>query len=305
MTVSELDAAPAGRTAPTGRGWKPNLPEEWRDAVRSPLFIAGAVIVGVLTLVAAFAPFLAPYDPRAESDALLETPSLEHLLGTNVRGQDILSQVIYGARTSLPTAVAGATLAVVLGAVVGVGAGVRGGGVDLAAMRLVDLLLALPGIPLLILIATLAGPSRLVVIFIVATAAAPPIARVLRSQTLTLRERGFVHAARGFGAGPLYLLRRHLAPAMGPLIVTWWLDSVTLAIGLESGLAFLGLAEPGQITWGGMLDEAFSMPGLLFGDAWPWLVLPPGLAITFALLGFTFIGVGLEPVFNPRWGRTQ
>jgi peptide/nickel transport system permease protein len=279
------------------------LRKDQREALRSPLLIAGAVLVGAFVFVAVFAPLLAPYDPHALTGDSLGHPSASHLLGTNDIGQDILSEVIWGARYSLTVAVAAATLAVVAGVLVGVLSGLVGGLVDVVVMRVVDVFLALPGLPLAILITALAGPKRSVIIVVIAFAGWSRVARSVRSQSLSLRERGFVAAARGYGAGPLYIVRRHLVPALGPIIVALWIDWAASAVFVESGLALLGLGDPLHVSWGTILDRAFRHQGLYFGNLWAWWVLPAGLAITFAVIGFTLLGVGLEPVFNPRWAR--
>ncbi len=273
-------------------------------ALRSPLVIVGGAIVGLLVVVAVLAPLLAPYDPRSLSGASLLRPSGRHLLGTNDIGQDIASQVIWGARSSLTIAVGSALVAVVLGVAVGVGAGLAGGWTDTVAMRMVDVVLALPLLPLLVLIAALAGARRSNLVLIIGLTGWPATARIVRSQTLTLRHRGFVYASRGFGAGFLYVVRRHLVPALGPLIVTGFVSVAAHAILVEAGLAFLGLSDPTGVSWGLVLNRALLHQGLYFTALWTWWVLPAGFAITLAVLGFTFVGVGLEPVFNPRWRRS-
>lgn len=272
-------------------------------AMRSPLVVVGGAIVALLVGVAVLAPLLAPYDPRALSGASLLRPSARHLLGTNDVGQDILSQVIWGARSSLSVAVGAALLAVVVGVGVGTGAGLAGGWTDTAAMRVVDVVLALPLLPLLVLLAALAGARRSNLILIIGLTGWPATARIVRAQTLTLRRRGFVDAARGFGGGFPYVVRRHLVPALGPLIATGFVSVAAHAILVEAGLAFLGLADPTGVSWGLILNDALLHQGLYFTPLWTWWVLPAGFAVTLAVLGFTFVGVGLEPAFNPRWRR--
>lgn len=268
-----------------------------------PLTLIGAAIVGCLGLAAILAPMLAPYDPRALSGPPLLTPSVHHLLGTNNLGQDIFSQLIWGARPSMTVAIGAAGLAVVLGIVVGVGAGLVGGTVDVVAMRVVDIFLALPLLPLLVLVAALVGAHQGDLILVIGLMSWPAPARILRSQTLSLRQRGFVQAAQGFGRGPAYVVRRHLLPPMGPLVVSGFVAVSSHAVLLEAGLAFLGLSDPTGITWGLVLNQALLQQGVYFSSLWTWWVLPAGLAITLAVLGFTFIGIGLEPSFNPRWER--
>jgi peptide/nickel transport system permease protein len=200
-------------------------------------------------------------------------------------------------------AVAAAGLTVLFAMAVGISAGLLGGPIDMVAMRTVDVLLAMPVLPLLVLIAALAGPNRVVIVFVIALLGWPRLARLLRSRTLSLRQQGFVQAAGGFGAGPLYVVRRHLVPALGSLVVAGFVNWAAVAVLLEAGLAFLGLGDPTAVSWGQVLNRALKHPGLYFSNIWTWWVLPAGSLIALAVLGFTFLGVGLEPVFNPRWRR--
>jgi len=270
---------------------------------RSGLAVTGGVIVLIFVLVAVFAPVLAPYDPQALSGQSLEAPSARHILGTNNIGQDLLSQLIFGARESLTVAIAGAGIALVAGVLVGVGPTLVGGAADTIAARLVDLFLAVPPLPLIFVIATFAPPTRPAMIAIIGFAGWAPIARILRSQSLSVRSRGFMTAAGGFGGGPLYLVRRHMVPALGPVIVTRFVDWAGAAIFLQAGLAFLGLADPTRPSWGLTLNRAVNLPGLYFSNIWIWWVLAPGLTVTLAVLGFAFVGVGMERKMNPRMSR--
>lgn len=272
---------------------------------RSAFSAIGGTIVAVLALVATLAPVLAPFDPLAIAGPSLAAPSGAHLLGTNDVGQDILSQLIWGTRASLMVALPAATLAVAAGVLVGGLAGLLRGWVDVVAMRSVDLFLALPMLPLLILIAALTGPSRATVTVVIALAAWPGIARIVRSQTLSLAGQGHVRAARGFGAGPLYVIRRHLAPALAPDIAANLVYWAATALVLQAGLAFLGLSDPTEVTWGSVLNRALDHEGIYFTNQWVWWVLPAGLAITLAAVGLAFLGVAFESRANPRWNRTR
>jgi len=271
--------------------------------LRSPLVVLGGGLLAALALAAALAPVLAPYDPRALAGDALQPPSGRHLLGTNNIGQDIVSQLLWGARTSLTVAVGAASLAVLGGIVVGITSGLLGGVADVIAMRVVDVLLAIPRLPLLVLVGALIGANRVTLILLIALLTSPVVARLLRSQTLSLRQRGFVSAARGFGGGVAYVVRRHLVPAVAPIAASSFILIAGNAIILEASLAFLGLSDPVGVSWGLMLNKALLHPGLYFIDAWMWWVLPAGFAITLAVMGFAFLGVGLEPVLNPRWRR--
>lgn len=271
---------------------------------RPVMLMIGVAIVAGVGLVALLAPVLAPYDPRAISGPSLASPSTRHLLGTNDAGQDILSQLVWGARSSMVVAGLAASLAVVIGAIVGAAAGLARGVVDIVAMRITDVALALPALPLMILIVALTGPSRTSLILVIALAGWPSIARVVRSQALSVARRGYVQAARGFGGGHLYVIRRHLLPAVGPLVTANLVYWAATAVVLQAGLAFLGLSDPTEISWGGVLNRALEHQGVYLTSQWTWWVLPPGLAITLAAVGLAFIGFGLEPRSNPRWERT-
>lgn len=274
-----------------------------RRPPRVPLLAVGLVLVGALGVVALAAPVIAPYDPRALSGGAVEPPSVRHLLGTNDIGHDIFSELVVGTRSSLGVALPAAALAVAAGLLVGLGAGLRGGWVDTAAMRLVDGFLALPGLPLIVVLAALAGPSRMAIVLVIAIAGWPPIARVVHSQVLQLRRRGFVLAARGFGASSRYVMRRHLLPAVGPTAAAGFVHWASTGIVLEAGLTFLGLGDPNRVSWGTTLNRALDYQGLYYSSLWVWWVVPAGLAITLAALGFAFVGVGLEPRFNPQWRK--
>lgn len=277
-------------------------------ALRAPLVLIGGSLLLTLIVAAAFAPLVAPYDPRAPAadplDVLL-APSGRHLLGTNSIGQDIFSQIVWGARTSLLVAVGSAVLSITVGLIVGAIAGLVGGWPEVALMRLIDVLLAVPRLPLLVLVAALAGASLIGVILLVGLLTWPVIARQVRAQSRSLRERGYLTAARGFGGGIGYLLRRHLVPALGPILVSGFVAVAGNAVMLQAALAFLGLGDPTAVSWGSILNDALAEPGLYYTSLWVWWLLPAGFAITLAVLGFAFLGVGLEPLLNPRWQRAM
>lgn len=270
---------------------------------RSPLFVVGTVVLAVLTAVAVLAPWLSPYDPHAITGDSFERPSADHLLGTNDAGSDNFSRLLIGARTTLLVAGGATALILLIGGTIGVTAGLRGGWLDTALMRVVDVFLALPVLPLLIFIAALAGPSRTLSILMIGLTLWPETARIVRSQTLTLRARGFVASARGFGASPAYVMRRHLVPMLGPIIAANLVYVAGGAVTIEAGLAFIGLGDPAAVSWGAELNRALSSPQITIGSLWVWWLLPAGLALTLAILSFTFIGVGLESRFNPRASR--
>jgi peptide/nickel transport system permease protein len=279
----------------------PARPGSRRRLPRSALLTVGLIVLAIVVLMAVFAPLLTKWDPgNPSAGAALERPSARHWLGTDRPGRDIFAQVVYGARASLTVAVLAGSLAMAGAVALGVLPALVGGTADRASNRLVTFLLALPGAPLLVLIGSLTLNSRVAVILVIALLGAPPNARTLRGQALTLRERGFVASARGFGGGPLYVLRRHFVPGLAPLIVVGFVNWASVAVGLEAGLTFLGLGDPSGISWGLMLNRALGQPNIYTSSMWVWWVLPAGLLLTVTLLALTIVGVALEPVFNPR-----
>jgi peptide/nickel transport system permease protein len=270
-----------------------------------PLLFAGTLMLASVVAVGALAPWIAPYGPREISGGSFTSPSWDHLLGTNDAGADILSRLVWGTRTTLVVAVTATTVVLAIGIALGMTAGLRGGHVDRAIMRLVDLFLGLPFLPLLIFVAALAGPSLSTSIVMIGLFLWPQTARIVRSQVLSLRSRGYVEIARGLGGGPLYVIRRHLLPALGPVIAANMVFVAGVAVAIEAGLSFLGLGDPAAVSWGAELERAVSSPQIQIGSLWLWWLMPFGLALTFAIFGFSLIGVALEPRFNPRWRRAR
>ncbi len=299
--MTEAVSVPGDITLPLAPDERDDRGGPGRRRARSPMLTAGLVVLGIVVLVAVFAPLLTPYDPRnASAGRALEQPSARHWLGTDVPGRDIFAQLVYGARASLTVAAVAGSLAMAGAIVLGVLPALVGGVADRASNRFVTFLLALPGAPLLVLLGSLALNSRVAVIIVIAVLGAPPNARTLRSQAVTLRQRGFVASARGFGGGPTYVLRRHFLPGLAPLIIVGFVNWASVAVGLEAGLTFLGLGDPSGISWGLMLNRALGQQSIYLSPMWVWWVLPVGLVLTLTLLALTVVGVALEPVFNPR-----
>lgn len=273
---------------------------------RSPFPVLGWI---GLTLVAGFValglvgPAIAGYHPRTLSTAALQGPSRGHLLGTNQLGQDLASQLLYGARTSLLMAAVTAAATLVLATLVGVTAGWAGGTVDVVLMRFVDIMLATPRLPLLIVIGAFFGDDVGTVALAMAAIFWPGPARMIRGQVRSLRERMHVRAAVSFGAGPLHLIRHHVLPDVSLILAASLVSTAGRAVLFESGLAFLGLGDPFRTSWGSMLRDSRTVVGLFYSDMWMWWVLPPILAMVLALLGLTFISMALEERVNPRVTR--
>lgn len=274
----------------------------WRSFKQQRMGMLGLIMLIVTVLMAIFAPLLAPYDPEAPVRVTIENiyapPNAAHPLGTDDAGKDVLTNLIYGARVSLIVGFFTAFIALVIGGLVGIIAGFYGGQVENALMRLTDILLVLPDLPLMIILIALLGRSMWIIIVVLGILSWTSTARVVRSQTLAVKERKFVHRARAVGAGNLYIIRRHIFPMVFPLMVVNAVLVISVAIYNESVLGFLGLGDPTRLSWGQMLQFAFSRGGMSAG-AW-WSLVPPGLAIVWVVLALTLLGNGLERVFNPR-----
>lgn len=283
---------------PTGRL------RERRRSLRFPAIgWVGLAIVAVFVGLALAAPWLADYRTTELAGSPLEAPSAAHLFGTNGVGQDLASQLLNGARVSLFVAVLAGGGTLLIGALVGMVAGWAGGVVDALLMRVVDLVLVVPKVPLLIVIGTYAGPSLTVISLIIALTGWPPTARIVRSQVLSLRRRAHIKAAVGFGGTTAQILRRHILPEVGLILTAGLVGAAGRAIAFEAGLAFLGLGDPTRASWGAILRDALDFGGLFFTDAWKWWLVPPIAAVSLLLLGMTFLGVGLEQRINPRLTR--
>jgi ABC-type dipeptide/oligopeptide/nickel transport system permease subunit len=270
----------------------------WRIGCRGPLFLAGCTLLIGFAFVAALAPLLAPYDPRLPVGPPLAWPTRAHPLGTNDLGQDILSQVIHGARPTLIAAGSVTALATLLSWLVGLAAGfVRWAEGPLMAAT--DLLLAMPNIPLYLLVLTLLGPSQRNLILVLALLAWPAFARIVRSLVLRSRSATYVEASRMLGASDMHTLRVHLLPATLAVMPANLVLTARFAIAAEATLAFLGLSG-GTLSWGTMLSWSFADPLLFLRPVWPWLVLPPTLAIVLLILAVTWVAGGLAGGFTPR-----
>jgi peptide/nickel transport system permease protein len=305
------DAAPAAVQAPARplvRAQESLWGETVRRFRRHRLAMLGALALGVVAMAVVVGP-LAYRVPMNEIDfrAKLQGPSWDHPLGTDDLGQDLLARMLYGGRVSLAVGVTAMLIALTLGTVIGAVAGHAGGAVDHALMRITDLFLSLPQLPLLLLMVYLfrealkqgLGPEAGTFVLIVAVIGGlrwMPVARLVRAQFLSLREKEFVEAARALGAAPRREVVRHILPnAMGPVIVAGSLDVAT-AIIAESTLSFLGLGFPPDIpTWGRLLFDA--KDNLDFAPHW---AIFPGAAIFVTVLSINYVGDGLRDALDPR-----
>jgi len=295
-TIISQPAAPAVLSADGG------LRAFWKRLRRSRMGLVGFVMLLVVVVMAVFAPLIAPYDPykpvRARIDTIYAPPNREHPLGTDDAGKDVLSAFIYGTRVSLIVGFAASLISIVIGGLVGLVAGYYGGLLGNTLMRLTDIFLVIPDLPLIIVMVALLGPSLWNIILAIGILGWTGAARLVRSQVISLKERQFVTRARAIGASNPHIIRRHILPLALPLILANSTLVISLAILNEATLAFLGLGDPTTISWGSMLHFAFDR-GAISSGAW-WALVPPGVGIVWVVLGWTLLGYVLEELVNPR-----
>ncbi len=258
----------------------------------------GIAVLALTIFVAIFGELLAPYDPNASSTDVLASPSWSHILGTTENGSDVFSQLLVGTRVSVIVGFAAALISAVLGSIVGLAGGYFGGWTDRILDAFENWFLVIPTLPLMIVLARVLSPSLTVLIAVIGLTSWAGTGRIVRAQVLTLRERPFVERARALGAGDTYIIRTHILPNTLPLIFANTVLIVAVAILSEAALAFLGLGDPTQISWGTMLENAFSS-GAPSAGAW-WYVVPPGLCITTLVLAVSLLGFLFEEYINPR-----
>lgn len=264
---------------------------------RNAMFILGLIIVLGVTFASVFAPLIAPFDPNElHLDAILKAPCAEFPLGTDRLGRDVLSRLLYGGRVSLWVGFVAVGISISIGALLGLVSGYFGGLVDEIAMRFVDIMLCFPSFFLILAVVAFLEPSLFNIMVVIGLTSWMGVARLVRAETLTLREREFVSAARLAGTSTWRIMTRHILPnAMAPVTISAILG-IGGAILIESGLSFLGLGvQPPQASWGNML-----MDGKSVIEEASWLSLFPGLAILITVLGYNLLGESLRDFLDPR-----
>jgi peptide/nickel transport system permease protein len=262
-----------------------------------PSAILGFFIVAFFVVMAIIGPTIAPYSPVRRSGPIYAPPSTEHWLGTDDSGVDVLSEMLYGGRTSLIVGFAAALVAMIIGGGIGLLAGYAGGGTDVVLMRITDYFLVIPDLVLMIVVATVFGPSLLHVILVIGLLLWTSTARIVRAQVKSVRERVYVRRARSLGSRHRRIVFQHILPQVAPLLIATTVLTIAYAIFDESALAFLGVGVPG-VSWGTMLEHAFDRTAMTQG-AW-WAFVPPGLAIALVVVGCYLMGQAIEDALNPR-----
>jgi len=273
------------------------LKEIFRELKKDKVAFFSALTILVLILVALFAPYVAPYDPLAiHVNEILQPPSLKHPFGTDLLGRDVLSRMIYACRISLEVSVVAVGISVGIGTVLGAIAGYFGGWIDQVICRFIDMMLCFPTIFLILAVIAYLEPSILTIMVVIGLTSWMGVARLVRAEVLSLKERDFVKVAKLYNAGALRIIFKHLIPnAIAPILVSASLG-LGQAILIESALSFLGIGvQPPIPSWGNMLIEGKQTLGI----AW-WLSVFPGLAILITVLAFTLLGESLQHILNPK-----
>jgi peptide/nickel transport system permease protein len=274
----------------------------WRTFGRNRLAVVGGVVVAILVAFAVLAPALAPWDPnKHDTRRILAPPSAQHWMGTDQLGRDVLSRVLYGARVSLAVGFVSVGIATLIGVLLGAVAGYRGALADGVIMRLVDLMLVFPRFFLLLAVLAFLKPSIWTIMVVIGLTGWMSVARLVRAEFLTLREREFVVWSESVGASAARVVFRHILPnALAPVLVAMTLG-IPAAILMESGLSFLGLGvQPPHATWGNILTDGKDSLEI----AW-WMTVYPGLAILVTVLSYNLLGEGIRDALDPRLRQSR
>lgn len=268
--------------------------------LKNKLALTGTVILLLFFLIATIGPIIIPFSTMefGEVEDLLLSPSSEHLLGTDDMGRDVLANLISGARISLLIGAIATAISMLIGTSIGILAGYFGKGIDNLLMRFTDFFLVIPWLPLMMVLAAILGTSLWNIIFVIGITGWAGTARVVRSQTLSVRERQFVERTVSIGAGHVHIMFRHILPNVFPLVFANTVLVAAVAIISETTLSFLGLGDPTMASWGMMLHYAFEGGATAAGAYWYYL--PPGICVVLVVLSFTLLGYAFDEILNPK-----
>ena len=311
--MSDPSPAPTALKAPTGQHgahWLERFRQGWAVYRRNVIGRIGLALLAIFALMAAasFVPqWIDPmYHPMTgvDPDISYSTgPSWRHWLGTDFIGRDLFSQLLAGARIAFMVGITSALMSIVFGTTIGMIAGYAGSATDLLLMRLADMIMVMPTLLVVLMLSALFGQLNIwVIVLMIALFRWPGVARVIRSQTLSLRHRPFVEAARVAGASHLRILFRHILPNVMPLALLYMTFRVTSAIIIEAALAFLGFGDPGTVSWGMMLQWVWKT-GHMFQA--PYWLLPPGICISLITMAFYMTGRAMDDVLDPRLRKQE
>jgi peptide/nickel transport system permease protein len=296
--VTQIVLAPTPEDAAAERSREHPLRWVWRQLRSNPGATAGGIVFLVLLVMGFASPWLAPYRPDESFSTGYEPPSSAHWLGLNDVGNDLLSQVMFGTRTSLLVGFGAAFLAIAIGVVLGLASGYWGGRTDGAISSVTDFFLVIPEVPLMMVIAAVWGQGLWKMTLIIGILLWTWTVRVIRAQVMSVKERVYVRRAKALGGSDWRVITRHVLPQVTPLIIVNFVLTVAVAIFDESALSFLGLGDPRIISLGRILDDA-NQGGAATLGAW-WALIPAGAVIAILILSLTLMGQAVEDALNPR-----
>lgn len=258
------------------------------------------VFLCLIIFIGVFAPYISPYVHNAPSGKALQAPSRDHLFGTDDLGIDLLSQIFYGARLSLIIGFSTSILAGLGGAILGVVSGYYGGIVDKLIMRLADTMLALPNLPMMILLGAFFGPSikNIVLVLVLFSWTGP--ARIIRSKVISIKKESYIVMAKSYNASFFHLFKTHFFPEIMPILAITIIRITSKAIVAEAGLSFLGLGDPTSKSWGLILNHGINFRGIYFTEYWKWWVMAPLLSTMMLILAISYISRDLERILNEK-----
>lgn len=269
-----------------------------RRFLKHKFAVMGIIIFSLIVLVSLAAPLLAPYNPYEIHEEFGASPSFEHILGTDLVGRDLLSRLIYACRVSLAVGIGAVSIYVVIGVTLGAVAGYFGKWIDMIIMRITDIFMSFPFLMVILVIVSIMGPSLINIIVILGLLGWPGIARIVRGSVLSIKEADYIKASIALGYSSSRIIFRHILPnCLAPILVNATFG-IASAIIMEASLSFLGMGvQPPTASWGNILKDAQSITVL---TTQPWLWIPPGLLILFAVLSINFIGDGLRDAMDPK-----
>jgi peptide/nickel transport system permease protein len=301
MTSSTTTTSQVSARTLTRRRRRASWRRGWATFRKHRAGMLGLLVLTAFALVALLAPLIAPAEGLEVTKAtggVLEPPSLEYPLGTDDKGRSVLTLLIWGARISLFVGLAATLISMILGTAIGLMSGYFLGWPGAMLYRLTEWFLIIPFLPLAIVISAVLPRSLFNIVIVIGVVSWPGTALLIRSQTLTIRERPYLERARVLGAGSGHQIRRHILPNVMPMVFANTTLTVAIAILTETTLSFLGFGDPTRVSWGSMLDDAFGVGAMTTG-AW-WFIVPPGVCVVLVVLSFTLVGQALEEVLNPR-----
>lgn len=272
-----------------------------RQMTSNKMAMTGTVIIAFFVLMALIGPVILPFettDIASSRSEVFNPPSWKHLLGTDNLGRDVLAYLMSGARVSLFVGVVATAISMVLGTTVGIVAGYSGGAVDNVLMRITDFFLVLPWLPFCMVLAAILGNSMWNIILVIGLTGWSGTARIIRAQTLSVKEQQYVERTVSVGASKGYVMKRDILPNVFPLVFSETILIISSSILTETSLAFLGLGDPTRPSWGMMLNDAYST-GAMTSGAW-WYFILPGVCVILVALGFTLMGYAFDEILNPK-----